>query len=426
MPRLHWCPERTAKAVAGLSMRSPVQERTRTLGGSHPSVRTVLPLSLVTCTSMLAMDLILPAVPALQLSLTIDVTRAQATVSVFLVGLAASQLLWGEALSRIGPRRAVQLGVWLLAIASVGCALARNIEELLAMRLLQGLAAGAAPVVASSVVRATLSNVDAVRGLAAIAMVESIVPALGPVLGAALLAYSGWRGLFWVLGAATLLVLPFVVRAAPVELPGMDRTVSAGYGRILRQRKYVRLALSHALAVGALLTFVASAPQLVVHAFHAGTSAFALLQVLGVAAFACLASQAGRIHRVIEPSRAVQIGALAQVMACGVLVLASSTGVLSFAGVVVFWCVFCGALAVRGPAAFSDALALPVAQIGRASAMLVLGILLAGALGTQVIAPFMGGQSGSPLALGMFGLCLVSLLLIVPYPSAPTPLPPAA
>lgn len=383
---------------------------------SRPSVRTILPLSLVTCTSMLAMDLVLPAVPTLQVALGIDVTRAQATVSIFLVGLAASQLLWGEALTRIGPRRSVRLGVWLLVVASVGCALSRNIEELLSMRLLQGLAAGAAPVVASSVVRATLSGDDAVKGMAAIAMVESIVPALGPILGAILLVHSDWRGLFWVLGLVTLCVLPFVVRAAPLELPGLDRTVNAGYRSILRQRRYVRLALSHALAMGALLTFVASAPQLMVNTSGSGTSAFALLQVLGVAAFAGVASQAGRLSRAIGPRGAVQFGAILQVLACGALLLASRIGALAFVEVAAFWCVFCGALAVRGPSAFSEALALPPAQIGRASAMLVLAILLAGALGTQVIAPFMGGASGTPLALGLLGLATISLLLIVPYP----------
>jgi MFS transporter, DHA1 family, multidrug resistance protein len=391
----------------------PLSERFRM---SRPSVRTILPLSLVTCTSMLAMDLILPAVPTLQVALGIDVTRAQATVSIFLVGLAVSQLLWGEALTRIGPRRSVRLGVWLLVVASVGCALSRNIEELLSMRLLQGLAAGAAPVVASSVVRATLSGNDAVKGMAAIAMVESIVPALGPILGAILLVHSDWRGLFWALGVVTLCVLPFVVRAAPLELPGLDRTVNAGYRSILGQGRYVRLALSHALAMGALLTFVASAPQLMVNTSDSGTSAFALLQVLGVAAFAGVASQAGRLSRAIGTRGAVQLGAILQMLACGALLLASSIGVLAFVEVSAFWCVFCGALAVRGPSAFSEALALPPAQIGRASAMLVLAILLAGALGTQVIAPFMGGASGTPLALGLLGLASISLLLIVPYP----------
>src|SRR5688572_2102423 len=107
---------------------------------SHASARTTLPLAIVTCTSMLAMDLFLPAVPTLQRGLGIDVERAQATIAVFLAGLAASQLLWAEALNRWGPRRTVQVGISLLVVGGIGCALAPGIEVLLAMRLIQGVA----------------------------------------------------------------------------------------------------------------------------------------------------------------------------------------------------------------------------------------------------------------------------------------------
>jgi MFS transporter, DHA1 family, multidrug resistance protein len=96
-----------------------------------------------------------------------------------------------------------------------------------------------------------------------------------------------------------------------------------------------------------------------------GTATFALFQVLGVAAFAGVASQAGRLTRALGARGAVQLGAVLQMLACGALLLASRIGVLSFVEVAPFWCVFCGALAVRGPSAFSEALALPPAQIGR-------------------------------------------------------------
>jgi hypothetical protein len=95
----------------------------------------------------------------------------------------------------------------------------------------------------------------------------------------------------------------------------------------------------------------------------------------------------------------MQLGAILQVLACGVLLMATRMAALSLVSLAVFWCVFCGALAVRGPSAFSEALALPTAQIGRASAMLVLAILLAGALGTQVIAPLLDDPSGTRLRL---------------------------
>lgn len=204
-------------------------------------------------------------------------------------------------------------------------ALITDIELLLAIRLLQGVAAGAATVVAPPLVRATLPDEDAVKGLATISMVEAMVPAGGPLLGALLLPLVDWRGLFVMVAAVAAL----------------------------------------------LLTFVASAPQLLVRVLGLPVTAFATLQVCGVAAFMTLASQSGRISRRLGTARAVQIGSAVQVLSSAALLAASAPGTVGFAGLAVYWVAFCGALAVRGPPAVSDALALPPAQMGRASALLV-------------------------------------------------------
>jgi len=383
---------------------------------SSASVRTIAPLALITCTSMLAMDLYLPAVPNLQAAFGVEVTWAQATIAVFLAGLAASQLLWAEALNRLGPRQCVRVGLWLLILAAIGCALAPTIEVLLFTRLLQGVAAGAATIVSPTVVRAMLSDTDAVRGLAIIGMVESLVPAIGPVLGAALLEYTDWRGTFWVLCGLTLLSFPLGLKVTPRELPGMDRTVTATYASILTNRRFMRLTLSHALSLGALLTFVASGPQLVVNMLRLETSAFATLQILGVACFIVFASQSGRISHSMGASRAIQLGAWIQVILCLVIWLISTVTVVPFTVVAVFWTAFCGSLAVKGPPIMSEALSLPPVQMGRASALMVLFILIVGAGGTQLVAPFMDDASPAPLLLGMFVACVLSLWLVIPYP----------
>ena len=88
----------------------------------------------------------------------------------------------------------------------------------------------------------------------------------------------------------------------------------------------------------------------------------------------------------------------------------------TFAALAVFWCLFCAALAVRGPAAFSEALRVPPAQMGRASAMMVLLLLIAGALAIQGVAPYIAGDSVVPLAGVMLAMTAASLALVVPYP----------
>lgn len=383
-----------------------------------PAIRTILPLAFVTGVSMAAMDLYLPAVPALQAGMGISVPLAQATVAVYLAGLAAAQLLWGELLNRLGPRRCLEVGLALLVLTSLGCAWAPSIEALLVLRLLQGVAAAAATVVAPSVVRATLGEADVVRGIAAISMIESIVPAAGPVLGALLLQVTDWRGTFWVLSALALLVLPWVVKIAPRRLPGLDMAQDVGYLGVLRNRRFLRLTASHALCIGALLTFLASAPQLLQHTLGLGSSAFALLQVVGVSAFMLGASQSGRWAARLGHARIVRLGSGLQLGAC-LLALAGAGvwGTLPFVAVAAWWFCFCGALALRGPATFGDAIDLPPAQMGRATALLILALLAAGALGTQLVAPFMGRPDSTvPLFASVAVQLLLSAALVWRYP----------
>jgi predicted MFS family arabinose efflux permease len=306
--------------------------------------------------------------------------------------------------------------VSLLALASAGCALAPTIEVLLAMRLLQGVAAGAATVVAASVIRATLADADAVRGMAAIASIEAIVPAAGPVLGTLLLVWTDWRSTFWIVTLATLAVLPAVVRVAPKRLPGLNLDVPARYRDILGNGRFARLALSHALSLGALFAFVGSAPQLLQHTLKLPAGTFAALQVVGVAGFMLMATQSGRVSQRVGPARAVQWGGLAQMALCALLMVGSAVTTPSIGALAAFWFLFCAALAVRGPAAFSEGLRVPPAQMGRASAMMVLLLLIAGALGIQGVAPYIVGDSVVPLAAVMLAMTLASLALVVPYP----------
>ena len=370
------------------------------------------------------MDLFLPAVPALQQGLGITVAQGQLAVALFLAGLAGSQLLWGEALDRYGPRRCVGAGVAVLVVSSVGCALARDLTELLVMRLLQGIAAGASTVVAPSVIRATLPDADAVKGIASIAMIEAIVPAAAPAAGAAMLLVLDWRATFWVVAGLALLALPFVLRVTPRQLPGLEPAARTGYRVLLRDGRFLRIAVSPALCFGALITFVASGPQMLANSLGLGPSAFATAQVIGVATFIVIASQAGRIgHRIGAPG-AVSLGARLHLLLCGGFLALVLLGEAGFGAVLVFWSLFCGVLAVRGPAAFSEALAVPPAQMGRASALLVLALLAAGAAGTQLAAPFLDRAGLPAVVTVMTAMSALSLLVVTPYPAARRPQPP--
>jgi predicted MFS family arabinose efflux permease len=386
---------------------------------NRAAIRTVLPLATITCTGMLAMDLYLPAVPAMQVALGLTVPEGQATVAIFLAGLAASQLFWGEALHRWGPRRCTAVGLALLVLGSLGCAVASDHALLLVMRLLQGVGAGASTVVVPAVIKGTLDEHDSHRGIAAVSMIEAIVPAAGPVLGTLLLLVVDWRWTFAVVAAVSLLAAPFALRASPRGLPAHG-PAAGGYGALLRDGRFVRLALAHSLSFAALFVFVASGPQVLNRLW--GAHAFAVAQVVGVAAFIAAASQSGRIGERLGRARAVQSGGWAHLALCAAFALCVAAGFEHFAVLLAFWGLFCGTLGVRGPAAFSDALNVPLPQIGRASALLVLMLLVCSAAATQATAYFLDAHGLLAVAAAMVLLAAASLALVLRYPSRAVPM----
>jgi DHA1 family bicyclomycin/chloramphenicol resistance-like MFS transporter len=389
---------------------------------SKASIATILPLATITATSMLAMDLYLPAVPAMQKGLDLTVAQGQLTIALFLIGLAASQLVWGEMLHRVGPKACVRIGIWGLIVASFGCSLAPDYALLLALRLIQGIAAGAATVVVPTVVRATLAEQDGVRGIAAISMIEAVIPAAGPVIGTALLTVVDWRMTFAIIGMIGLLSIPFALRVTPVTLPVTPEVDATGYLTLLRNRHFVSLTLAHALSFGALITFVASAPQVLPRVAEVGSTAFALAQVCGVSGFIMAASQAGRVSARIGSAKAIQLGALLHAGLCGIFLFAWMNGWLSFPLLLLFWTSFCAVLGIRGPAAFSEALSVPTEQMGRASALMTLAVLAIGAAATQLAAPFLVHWRLGAVATVMTALSWASYALVVRYPTkAPIP-----
>ncbi|MCC2674549.1 MAG: proP [Ramlibacter sp.] len=381
---------------------------------SSAAIRTVLPLATITCTAMLAMDLYLPAVPDMQSGLGLSIPQGQATVAIFLAGLAASQLFWGEALHRWGARRCTAAGLVLLVGGSVGCALANDYAWLMAMRLLQGIGGGASTVVVPAVIKSTLSERDSHRGIAAVSMIEAIVPAAGPVLGTLLLLVADWRWTFGLVALLAFAAAPFALRASPAAPPAHVAS-GAGYGALLRDGRFVRLALAHSLSFAALFVFVASGPQVLNPSW--GMHAFAVAQVVGVAAFIVAASQSGRIGDRLGRARTVQFGAWAHLASCAAFTLLLAGGLAPYGVVLVFWALFCGTLGVRGPAAFSDALHVPLAQVGRASALLVLMLLVCSAAATQITAFFLEAHGLRAVAAGMVLLAAASLALVLRYPS---------
>src|SRR6266446_331345 len=185
--------------------------------------------SLVVLIAALAMlgpfsvDAYLLAFPDIGRDLGVPPLAVQQTLSTYLFAY-AFMMLWHGALSdALGRRPIVLAGLALYTFASLGCAIAGNIQSLWLFRTLQGISAGAGLVVGRAIIRDRFHGPEAQRLMSQITLVFGIAPALAPVVGGVLLNSLGWRSIFWAMLVLAAAVLAWAEKSLPETHPKSQR-----------------------------------------------------------------------------------------------------------------------------------------------------------------------------------------------------------
>ena len=353
-----------------------------------------------TAVGIAGVDLVLPAVPSLPAALGGTAARAQFVLASFVAGTGVGLLLFGALGARFDARGMLVVSLVLYAFASLAAAFAPTLDALILLRFAQGAASAAPAVFAPGFIRALFPEHRAVRMMGLLGSVESLVPALAPIAGAALFVAFGWRASFLGIGAASL-VLAALVGAVAARLPRLETRESGGsYVALLRDPVYLRWALSHALALGGLLVFVFGAPAVIVGPMGGRLSDFVVLQVVGIVFFILAANLAGAL--------AERFGAAPLILFGTALSAAGALAILGYALIggdrpamlIPFSIVVNLGFGLRGPPGFLEAVRAAKGDDARGAALVILAILLTAAAGTALAAPF--------VASGLLGLAFVA------------------
>ena len=260
-----------------------------------------------------AIDMYLPAFGAIAAEFDTSAIAVQQTLSAYLFAY-AFMMLWHGALSDAWGRRPVILGgLAVYAVASLGCAIAGNIESLWLFRTLQGLSAGAGLVVGRAVIRDRFHGADAQRVMSQVTLVFGIAPALAPVIGGALLNLIGWRAIFWLMLAFSVGLLAWVVKRLPETLPRGERqrlgfaTLWNNYRTVLLRTDFALLAAIPTLNFAAFFVYIASAPVYLAQ-LGVSTWGFAWLFVPMIAGIMIGATVSGRLAGRLSPIRTIVAG----------------------------------------------------------------------------------------------------------------------
>ncbi|KAF1690400.1 multidrug effflux MFS transporter [Pseudoxanthomonas taiwanensis] len=359
-----------------------------------------------------SIDTIFPAFPQMAAQLGADKVAMQQTISVYLAAYALMSVVHGPLSDAIGRRRVILGGLVVFTLASVGCALSRDLATLLCFRALQGLSAGVGLIVGRAVIRDVLQGDDAQRLMSQVSMIFGIAPAIAPVIGGWMLGAGRWPLIFWFLAAFGALLIASVGRWLPethppqARLPLRPRHLARDYLAIAANPRFLRLAAAGALTFGGLFLYIASAPAFVMELLRLGERDFAWLFIPTIGGMTLGAFVSGRVAGRWPAARQVGAG----FACCGLAAAANLAYNALAAGIAVPWAVLPMSLFSFGVALVFPVLTLAILdmyprQRGSASSLQAFLQLVLNALIAGLLSPLLS-HHGLHLALGMaaFGL----------------------
>ena len=383
-------------------------------------LRLVLVLGALVALGPLTIDMYLPALPAIVRDLATTDAAVQLTLTGTLVGLALGQLLVGPLSDTFGRRRPLLVGVSVHVLASLLCLVAPNVAVLGGLRVLQGVGAAAASVVAMAIVRDLFVGRAAATLFSRLMLVLGVAPVLAPTIGGEILRFTSWRGVFVVLAVLALLLIVLAARAVPETLPAERRrplglrSTLATYGGLLRDRTFVGLVLVAGLAMAGLFGYVAGSSFVFQEEFGLDEQQFGL--VFGAGALFLIGGTQlnAALLRRFEPRALLPFSLVLGTVAGAALVVVAILDVGGLVGVLVpLWAVlFSVGLAMPNTPAL--ALARHGEAAGTASALLGAVQMGTGA----VVSPVVGVLGNDAVAMGTVmaagaALALVVLLVVV-------------
>lgn len=181
---------------------------------TRPAWAYTLPAALLLMTpfdilASLAMDIYLPVVPAMPGILNTTPSMIQLTLSLYMVMLGVGQVIFGPLSDRVGRRPVLLAGAILFIVASFGAAWSSTATAFIAFRVVQAIGASAMLVAMFATVRDVYAKKP--EGVIIYDLLSSMlafVPALGPIAGALIGEFFGWRAIF-----VTLAVLALIATA---------------------------------------------------------------------------------------------------------------------------------------------------------------------------------------------------------------------
>ncbi len=242
----------------------------KTPTSTHPHRFLFLNILFIACLAGIATDIYAPSLSAIAFSMHAPISKVQLSLSIFMVGLAISQLVYGPLSEGVGRRYPLIIGLIIFVCASTFCAISTSINMLILGRFLQGLGAGASSSLWRSVFRDIYQGDELAKyGSYLSIIIVFMLPAV-PILGGYLQHFIGWQAAFYVLivfgtGTLFLLLSTFNETSKHHHKDRLKRPfIIQSFRQLLTSRIFMGYALCVFFSYGAFFSWITIGPVLLI------------------------------------------------------------------------------------------------------------------------------------------------------------------
>ena len=278
--------------------------------------------------TLMSTDLYIPSMAYLPGLLGTSPEMVKLTVGLNLLGYGIATLVHGPLSERFGRRPVLLCGMAGFTLASLFCAVAADIGQLITARVFQGIAAAVEGVVVLAIIRDIFTEKEQVRAVAVYGIATALAPAIAPVLGGYIHVYFGWRMNFYLLTVlalvVTLLLTLLLKESTEKDYSALNlKEIYADYFGLLSNRSFLLYVTIGGCSLGCIFAFITAGPFILITNHGVATEHFGYYQAIIVLTFVIGSLLAARMTRNHSPGEILRVGVYVAV--CGLLSLLAIT-----------------------------------------------------------------------------------------------------
>ncbi len=216
----------------------------------------------------LSLNILVPAIPGLATKFAADPATVQLAVSLYLMGLATAQLVFGPLSDRFGRRPVVLAGLALATIASTAAIFAASIASLVSARIAQSLGASTGQTIGRAIIRDLYDREHAASMIGLVTSVVVLMPMVAPLIGGILDTLFGWEAIFVFAALVSFTVFAWAALALPetrkLSPSSSQRHFRADLAALAASPRFFGYALCAGFGSAPFFSFLGAAPHVVV------------------------------------------------------------------------------------------------------------------------------------------------------------------